>query len=154
MTSSEPISAHAFAMQFLDELEAEMAHSPDRKKMYFALGQAMKTYIGNIHSLRAEQMTTRELTLAMGSIDMDKALAEAVVHFQEESDLFRYAPVQYVSGFMDLSGNHDILSVAAKEIGRTRELIDAMEKDWQEKTANAKADASAASMADGREKTP
>ncbi len=121
--SHAPVCPHAAAMKMLDELAAEMGRFPDKKKLSFGLGKAVKIYIGNRYQIRAEQMTSRELAMSLKSTDMEKSLVRRVVDFQEEFDVLRYAPLEAAG------------ESVAGALERARLLIDEMEQDFQERLA-------------------
>lgn len=110
----------ASAISALDTLEEKASHTTDMKKLYFTLGDIMKTYIGTVHNTRAREMTTQELAASLKTLSMDRPLGIKVARFQEECDPFRYAPE-----------HTDMAHKISTDMAQARRLIQAMEADRQ-----------------------
>lgn len=110
------------AINTLDALEEKVSLGAESKKLYFALGDIMKTYIGKTHNTSAREMTTQELAASLKTVSLERQLAAQVIRFQQECDPFRYAP-EHTNIHTDIS--HRIYN----DISQARQLIQAMEKD-------------------------
>ncbi len=112
----------ASAINALDALKEKASSTRDAKKLYFALGEIMKTYIGKTHNTSAREMTTEELAASLKTVYLERHLATRIIRFQEECDPFRYAP-DHTNIHTEIS--HRIYN----DISQARQLIQAMEKD-------------------------